>query len=94
VNHERVRDGFLDAPYVQQMFGGGLGPSLHALFAANLFHQNAQEVPAVLALRHDSRLKFLRFEARTLVKARGVPGVEHFSVCFAACSVGGTEVFC
>ena len=77
MNDERVGDGLFNAPHVEEVFGRGLSPSLYALLATHLLHENAQEVSTVLALRHDPGLNLPGFEAGTLIKTRTIPGIEH-----------------
>src|ERR1017187_5285582 len=80
MNDERVRDGFLNAAYLQQVLRSGFRPSFHTLLATHLLHDDAEKITAVLALRHDSRFNFRGLESRTLIKASAVPGVEHLAL--------------
>src|SRR5215467_766219 len=52
VNDQRVRNRFLYAVQVQNVFWGSVGPALHPLFPAHFRHDDPQEISTISTLRH------------------------------------------
>jgi len=61
---------------VQQMLWCGICPSLDALLAGHLFHDNAEEISPVLALAHDSHFQWRLVESRQCVQPAVVPRIQ------------------
>src|ERR1700758_1377874 len=76
LNDESIRNGFFDAVQMKQMFGSSIGPTLNALLATHLGHDDAQEVSAIAAFRHHLGRDFLFVEARERVETAVVPRFE------------------
>src|SRR5215831_19689694 len=76
VNDESFGNGFLNAMEMKQMFGSGVGPSLDALLATHLGHDDAQEISAVSAFGQHLGSDFFFVQTRKRVETAVVPGFE------------------
>src|SRR5512143_3260058 len=72
---------------VEQVLRRGVGPALHTLLTRHLFHDDAEEVAAILAFGSHPGLKLWLVEAGKSVKTAVVPGLQQVPLVAAVAQV-------